>query len=194
MMAKRVIVSTALLALALALPRPARADGPPPEWVAVGEARVTFYGPQYVGDGGELMASGTAYRKDNATVALGPTLLALVRDHYLREAEAMGYPMAWGWKPGLEFWYTGIAGCYFVPISLDEARLWGCGLRVCAETAGGGWLCREMRVMDSGGRESTNGIELGVDLPDEAWAWWGYPHAMGVFTGTVEVLAWRLKK
>lgn len=185
----RLLASLLLIILALVLPRPASADGPPPEWVVIaGGVRITFYGPRYIGDGTERMASGAVYRRGSADVSLGPSLLRLVRDHYRREA---GHPLIWGWGPGLEFWYVGVGSCHFVPITLDEARLWGCGARVCAETASGGRSCQEVRVMDSGGRDPDNGIELGIDLPDWTWGTWGYAPETGVFTGTLEAVVWR---
>lgn len=181
------ITAVLLIALALSLPCVVRAQGPDglADWQVIAEGvRVTYYGPRYVG--GEIMASGTRYMPDNDTAALGPALLVAVREHYTRQAQLLGHPLAWGWEPSFRLRQSGnLASCYYVPISLDEARLWGCGIRVCAEAATGGWLCREMRVMDTG----SSGLE--VDLPDDTWrGWWEYPISQGVFTGTVEALQW----
>jgi hypothetical protein len=194
-MARRLFVSLSLLLLALSLARAAHAQGPDDlaGWqVLATDVRVTFYGDQYIGDRTEFMASGVPYTKDGDTASLGPTLLYALWRHYYHQAEALGNEMTWGWGPGLKMWQSGnIAGCYHVPVTLEKGRLWGCGIRVCAETAGGGWLCQELRVMDTGGADPENGIELGVDLPDETWARWGFGPEKGVITGAVvEVLQW----
>jgi hypothetical protein len=190
----RVIVSIFLLALTLFLARAVHAQGPDDlaGWdILAYDVRVTFYGDQYIGDRTEFMASGVPYTKDGDTASLGPTLLYALWRHYYHQAEALGNEMTWGWGPGLKMWQSGnVAGCYFVPVSLTEARLWGCGIRVCAENAAGTVYCQEVRVMDTGGADPENDIELGMDLPDETWARWGYPVSRGVFMGTIEVLSW----
>jgi hypothetical protein len=108
----------ALTAVALA--------GPPgPQWVTLDEARVTYYGPRYVG--GEVTASGIRYMPDADIVSLGPGLLARVRVHYAAEpGTAGGYPL--------------------LPCLDCEPRWWGYLVRVCD-----GGRCELLRVADTGG-------------------------------------------
>lgn len=147
------------------------------DWHVLDEVHITFYGPTYVG--GEIMASGVRYMPDNDTVALGPRHLQMVRDWY--DAQQ---PFRWWWLPGWRLRYRGPAGCYPAMASLNEARWYGCLVRLCAETAEGERLCRWLRVADTGSPR------LEADLPDETWQRWGYPLERGVFTGTLEVLSY----
>jgi hypothetical protein len=148
--------------------------GPPgPQWVALDEARITYYGPRYTG--GELTASGVRYMPDDDIAALGPDLLARVRAHYAAQSLKAGR-----WVATPRYSYVSVAGGYPLWPCLDcEPRWWGYLVRVCA-----GDRCETLRVADTGSPA------LEVDLPDETWLRFGYPAERGVFTGTVEVLAW----
>lgn len=153
----------------------------PPRWIALaGVERVTFYGPHYVA--GDITASGIRYAPDNDTIALGPELLDAVRGHYARLAGELGQPLAWGRTPDGHIISQGIAGAFAVPISWRQVAWWGHRVRVCAQKSGGGELCRELRVADTGRPE------LQVDLPDATWRRWGWPEGKGFFAGRLEVL------
>jgi hypothetical protein len=165
------------LILLLLLLHGTRARAQDPDWYVLDEVRITFYGPRYVG--GEIMASDVRYMKDNDTVALGPYHLQMVRDYY--DAQQA---FRWWWLPGWKLRHRAPAACYPVMASLNEARWWGCLVRVCADTADGERLCRWLRVADTGRPE------LEADLPDETWQRWGYSLEQGVFTGTLEVLTY----
>ena len=146
-----------------------------PDWLVLDEVAVTFYGPEYAA--GDVTASGVRYAPDNDTVALGPYHLALVRDYY--DAQQ---PFRWWRNRDGELRYRAPAACYPVLVTFTEVRWWGCLVRVCAEAAGGGRLCRWLRVADMG-----TAALVGVDLPDRTWERWGWPAERGVFTGTLEV-------
>jgi hypothetical protein len=165
------LLLAALTAVALATP-------PDPHWVALSEARVTYYGPRYTG--GEVTASGIRYVPDDDIVALGPELLAEVRAHYAAEASALGRPLWWYWSPGPKLRFGGIVGGYPRHACFRcKPAWWGYAVRVCD-----GERCETLRVADTGSDE------LQVDLPDETWLRFGYPAERGVFTGTIEVLTW----
>jgi hypothetical protein len=84
-----------------------------PDWHVLDEVRVTYYGdPPYTG--GEIMASGVRYMKDNDTVALGPYHLQMVRDYY--DAQQT---FRWWWLPGWKLRHSAPAACYPVMASLN---------------------------------------------------------------------------
>jgi hypothetical protein len=169
------------MALAALLALCAPADAQVPAWVTLAPVeRVTFYGPHYAA--GDLTASGIRYAPDDDVVALGPDLLAMVRAHYARRAGELGQPLAWGRTRQGHLVYQGIAGAFPVAVTWRSVAWWGHLVRVCAAMAGGGELCREVRVADTG-RPA-----LQVDLPDETWQAWGWPAGKGFFAGRLEVL------
>lgn len=173
-----------------------------PAWVPLADpVRVTYYGPEY--RGGELTASGIRYAPDADIVALGPDLLAEVRRHYAAEARIQGNPLWWGWAPGPKLKFQGIAGGYPRHACFQcEPAWWGYYVRLCrAEPVKPGEAiparlhgrsdglsspvpCLILRVADTGSDA------LQVDLPDKTWERFGYVPSQGVFTGTLEVLAY----
>ena len=172
-----ILIALAVL-LSLATPRVAARS---PEWVKlVAVERITFYGPHYVA--GALTASGIRYAPDDDVIALGPDLLASVRTHYGHLASELGQPLFWGRTRQGRLVYQGIAGAFPVATGWRSAVWWGYQVRLCAATAGGGELCQELRVADTGQ------AGLQVDLPDATWQRWGWPAERGVFSGRLEVL------
>ncbi len=164
--------------LALCAPR-AGAQGS--KWVSLAPVeRVTFYGPRYVA--GDLTASGIRYTPDDDVVALGPRLLAGVRDYYARRAGELGQPLTWDRTRQGRLVYRGIAGAFPVATGWRSVTWWGHLVRICAQTPSGGELCWMLRVADTGKPA------LEVDLPDATWARWGWDPEAGVFPGRLEVL------
>jgi hypothetical protein len=149
------------------------------QWITLSEpVRVTFYGPEY--KAGAITASGIRYAPCNDIVALGPSLLEAVREHYARESIKVGYYDADAWVITRRHSFVSVAGGFPVwPCTECTPDWWGYLVRICDPITN---YCQIARVADTG----RPGLD--IDLPDETWLKFGYPLAQGVFTGTLQVL------
>jgi hypothetical protein len=148
------------------------------QWVTLDESvRVTFYGPRY--KAGDITASGIRYAPCNDIVALGPSLLEAVREHYARESIRVAYD-ADAWVITRRHSFVSVAGGFPVwPCWKCQPNWWGYLVRICDPVTN---RCQVARVADTG----LPGLD--VDLPDETWLKFGHPSIQGVFTGTLQVL------